>query len=262
MLLPRLTYAQRAAIPNPASTLLYYQTDNGTGFYYNAGTAALPSWVHILDEQSSVVRGISASAPIAVTGSGSNPTISLSAPANGILFGTGGGVSYTSSPSTTGQVLTYNGTTPTWGALGQTGTTVYGNASVALASTTATYTSIAGLSTLVNVPANSIVCVSTSGGIVNTSTSTSGFSVTDIAIYVDGMQYSNGHSQRILTQNSAGLVNAFNNWSIGVTIPLSAGNHMIEVRGKSATASGASVNISGDNTSPYQGKLTVLVMKQ
>ncbi|HVX26975.1 MAG TPA: tail fiber domain-containing protein, partial [Parafilimonas sp.] len=39
LLMPRLTQAQRNAIPSPANGLLIYQTDNNPGFYYYNGTA-------------------------------------------------------------------------------------------------------------------------------------------------------------------------------------------------------------------------------
>lgn len=47
LLIPRLTLAQRNAIANPAASLLIYQTNNTPGFYYNAGTPAVPDWVRL-----------------------------------------------------------------------------------------------------------------------------------------------------------------------------------------------------------------------
>ncbi len=44
-LAPRMTQAQRLAIPNPANALLVYQTDGAPGFYYNFGTAVSPNWI-------------------------------------------------------------------------------------------------------------------------------------------------------------------------------------------------------------------------
>lgn len=44
LLAPRMTSAQRLAITNPATGLLVFQTDGTAGFYYNAGTPALPLW--------------------------------------------------------------------------------------------------------------------------------------------------------------------------------------------------------------------------
>jgi trimeric autotransporter adhesin len=45
LLLPRMTLAQRNAIPSPANGLMIYQTDNTPGFYYNSGTSGSPAWV-------------------------------------------------------------------------------------------------------------------------------------------------------------------------------------------------------------------------
>jgi hypothetical protein len=47
ILVPRLTQAQRDAISNPATGLMVFQTNNTSGFYYNAGTAATPSWIRL-----------------------------------------------------------------------------------------------------------------------------------------------------------------------------------------------------------------------
>ena len=45
LLVPRLTLAQRTAIASPAAALLVYQTNGAQpGFWYNAGTAAAPTW--------------------------------------------------------------------------------------------------------------------------------------------------------------------------------------------------------------------------
>lgn len=45
LLIPRMTQAQRQAITLPATGLLLFQTDGTSGFYYNAGTTAVPNWV-------------------------------------------------------------------------------------------------------------------------------------------------------------------------------------------------------------------------
>jgi trimeric autotransporter adhesin len=47
LLIPRMTAAQRDAIANPANGLLIFQTDNASGFYYNSGSPASPSWTII-----------------------------------------------------------------------------------------------------------------------------------------------------------------------------------------------------------------------
>ena len=47
MLVPRMTNAQINAISNPANSLLVYQTDGTTGFYYNSGTSGSPTWAAV-----------------------------------------------------------------------------------------------------------------------------------------------------------------------------------------------------------------------
>lgn len=50
-LTPRMTESERDAIANPATGLLIYQTDGTTGFYYNEGTPAAPTWKRIGSEE-------------------------------------------------------------------------------------------------------------------------------------------------------------------------------------------------------------------
>src|SRR5205085_11521556 len=52
ILLPRMTSMQRLTISNPAKALLVYQTDLDSGFYFNAGSAAVPKWVYFLSQAS------------------------------------------------------------------------------------------------------------------------------------------------------------------------------------------------------------------
>lgn len=47
LLIPQLTKAQRKAMANPATGLLVIQTDDTTGFYYNAGTPTTPNWLNL-----------------------------------------------------------------------------------------------------------------------------------------------------------------------------------------------------------------------
>src|SRR5437764_15300523 len=45
ILIPRMTQSQRLGILNPANGLLVYQSDVDSGFYFNAGSAAVPNWL-------------------------------------------------------------------------------------------------------------------------------------------------------------------------------------------------------------------------
>jgi hypothetical protein len=55
LLIPRLSAADRAAMPAPAQGLIVYQTDgtptggSGSGFWYNQGTSAAPKWLRLTD---------------------------------------------------------------------------------------------------------------------------------------------------------------------------------------------------------------------
>ena len=56
-LTPRMTQTERDGIANPATSLLIYQTDQITGFYYNKGTPAIPSWIRIgSDDNNPIIK--------------------------------------------------------------------------------------------------------------------------------------------------------------------------------------------------------------
>jgi hypothetical protein len=74
-LLPRITQTARLAmgsggIPAPAPGLLVYQTDGTPGFYYNAGTAASPSW-----QQVATAAGAAVTTSNGLTKTGANITL-------------------------------------------------------------------------------------------------------------------------------------------------------------------------------------------
>ena len=52
LLAPRMTIIQRNAITNPATGLLIFQTNSDSGFYYNNGIPASPSWLKMITSAS------------------------------------------------------------------------------------------------------------------------------------------------------------------------------------------------------------------
>ncbi|MEM7105915.1 MAG: right-handed parallel beta-helix repeat-containing protein [Bacteroidota bacterium] len=54
-LTPRMTEQERDAISDPATSLLIYQTDGTSGYYYNNGTPSAPDWVRIGNDESSPI---------------------------------------------------------------------------------------------------------------------------------------------------------------------------------------------------------------
>jgi len=145
--------------------------------------------------------------------------------------------------------------------LGQSSTTVAGTASVTVTPTTA-YTLVPGLTQTVTVPANSVVNISTDGGLQSTSATTAGYSAIDIVLYVDGVIVPNGGFQRILALNNTGLTNVIAYWSMSESLNLSAGSHTISVMTKGANNGGSNATVGSDNTLVMRPQLTVTIISQ
>jgi hypothetical protein len=260
MLVPRMTLVQRTAILQPATGLIVYQTDGSPGFYYNNGTPAAPAWL-LLINSGAAVTNVSASSPLSSSG-GTTPNLSLPGTNGGILYGTGSGSSFTTA-GTSGQFLKSNGSAaPAWSLLGQSASTAFGNASLTV-TLTMPPTIIPGLSQTITVPSNAIVYVATDGGMQTTSSIASGFTIIDMIIYVDGSIVSNGGYQRLTAVNNAGITSATESWSMSQVILLSAGSHTIQIMASGVNFLGnANATVSGNNTSPLQGELNVIILKQ
>jgi hypothetical protein len=153
------------------------------------------------------------------------------------------------------------GTPGTAGTTGQLGNGVFGTATLTVTPTTVA-TLIPGLTTTVDVPANSVVMISTDGGVATTSTAATGFSTVDVVIAVDGALLANGGYKRIIAANTTGITGVFAPWSMSAVVTLAPGLHTIQVQAAGTGGASANATLSGDATNVNQGSLSVLVLKK
>jgi hypothetical protein len=106
--------------------------------------------------------------------------------------------------------------------------------------------------------------ISTYGGIQTTSMSTAGYSIVDVAVFVDGVIPNDGAYARLNALNNTGLTSTFDYWTFVTAPVLSAGTHTITVRASAPPTPLSSVNatVGGNNTSVLQGELNVAIIKQ
>jgi hypothetical protein len=168
-----------------------------------------------------------------------------------------GGSSFTAANGTT---YACNGTSGSLGGpLGQSAASVYSTSALAVVPE-AGRTLVPGLTQTVTVPANSLVYVSTDGGIETDSGSPTGFSQVDISVLVDGgVVQLNDAYQRVDILNNGGFVNAFAYWSQSMALPLGTGTHTIQVDA-SGTGEGSTAIVGGPGDNVLQGALTVMIL--
>jgi hypothetical protein len=148
------------------------------------------------------------------------------------------------------------------GTTGQTATTAFGTVALNLPAVSETYTPVPGLNQTITVPANSVVYVSTDGGVaVNSGFADAGATV-DVGLFVDGSLV--GSARRLLPRNTSGAPNTalmagFETWSMALSTDLSESTHTIEVGAR--LFDGARAIVSA-NSGVLQGKLTVLIVKK
>lgn len=211
----------------------------------------------------SKVSGTVASATNATTATTAGNVTGVVAIANG---GTGSSTQNFVDLSTTQTVggnktfsnnVTVNGTFSA--TLGQTVNTVTGTAGVTITPATAA-TLVPGLTQTLNVPAGYSAYVVTDGGLGSTATAATGFSTIDVGIYIDNALPTNGGYERVQAANTTGLVQMIRYWRISIFTPLTAGSHTFEVRA-AGTGTGSNATVSGNNSSVFQGQLTVILVR-
>jgi hypothetical protein len=142
---------------------------------------------------------------------------------------------------------------------GQDVVAAYGTAALLLTPATP-FTPLPGLSVTVNVPANSRLLISSTGGIASTSTAIGQFCPVDVAVLVDGTFTTNGAYQRVVAENTV-IGDQPVRWSITTAQQLTIGAHTISVVAQ-GLGSGGNCNVSGNNMSTLQGELNVTIINQ
>lgn len=158
--------------------------------------------------------------------------------------GSPGATGATGATGTTGAT---GGTGPS-GVTGQDITTVLSSAGL---NSPSTFTLIPNLTQTITVPTDSVVFVSTDGGIL----ATSGNVIVDVALFVDNAG-TEPVRRAIIGSGETG------NWSISRHIPLAAGSHTVEVRAIQNASSAGSATVAGSVGSGTQAQLTILIIKK
>lgn len=202
----------------------------------------------------------------------SSPSYILDVNGTGRFTGTLRVGSYTlpSSDGDNGQVLTTNGNgTVSWTTIAAGGSgssnmydnTYYNKGDDDESISSSSWTSLSGLSRTISLSSNAKVIIQTSGGIETTSSNSSGYSVVDVAIYIDGDEASSeygGGKQRVYAQNSSGYKDATGTWSTFTIANLNSGSHTIDV--KARKTSGSTATVSGDDGDELQGNMAVQIL--
>ncbi|HVV81574.1 MAG TPA: hypothetical protein VHE35_00800, partial [Kofleriaceae bacterium] len=121
-----------------------------------------------------------------------------------------------------------------------------------------------GLSTTINVPAGSVILLTTEGAVQTTSTAATGFSIVDIALAIDNSIPQDGGYQRVIVANSPGLNQIFESWKISLVVSVPAGMHTFAVAalGNAVPAGSADATVGGASGDTRQGSLSAVVIKQ
>jgi hypothetical protein len=147
-------------------------------------------------------------------------------------------------------------------SLGQSVTSVYGTSTLQVLTSTTTFTLVPGLTTTLTIPSNCFAMIYSEGTFNTNSTSGTGYSTLDFAIFVDGVILTNGGYTRLTADNPGATLTTTNTgfqWNLMTFQSLSAGSHTIQV-GVVYTA-GVSASVSSSNTAARQGSLHVVIFK-
>ncbi len=245
----------------------------GGGFYVKNNTDGLEAKYESWNGAIHFGVASSTAAPMVFYTEGSTESARLDADGNfgigtttpGYKLDVAGSINFTGalftngSAGTSGQVLKSTGSGAVWGVAGTSSDDIYSNSGSGSStiSSTSTWTSLSGLSRTFTLSSAATVLINTNGGVQTTSTSASGASVVDIAIYVDGNQMPGsgfGGYQRVSAVNNTASTSTMVPWSMSASIDLAAGSHTIVVKALKVSGSNATVNGS---SAPMEGTLLI-----
>ena len=142
--------------------------------------------------------------------------------------------------------------------IGQSATSYFNDNAVAIS--TATFVYASGYPVNITVPAGYTVILSGDIGVQTSSAATTGYSLVDVVLTIDGVVGpTDGAWQRITAQNNGGVVGVFEYASFSQAFTLSAGVHTVGISGR--IAGGSAATFGGNSSSVLQGELTVTMIK-
>lgn len=145
---------------------------------------------------------------------------------------------------------------------GQSSTSYFSTGSLSAVTSASSLTLIPGMTSgSLTIPSNSSVLVTADVGVSTNSSSSTGYSATDIVLLVDGSTLTNGGYRRIYTVNNTANQFAMQQASISQSLTLSAGSHTFALYAAGGGV-GSSATVGGNNTSVLQGELTVTIIKK
>jgi hypothetical protein len=138
------------------------------------------------------------------------------------------------------------------GTNGQDAGTTFGTGQMTL---TSSPTTMPGMVRIIDVPANSVVYMSSTGAAFQNSGASTGIAYVDVQLRVDGLSPGNADFRRLSI--GQGMIE---HWQFNQALELSPGVHTLSV--VASLLAGPAANAGGDTTSAAQGDLTTLIIRK
>jgi len=149
------------------------------------------------------------------------------------------------------------------GTTGQSATTVYQTLALDVAATPGGFIIVPGMSTSVNVPANSVVIVAADGGIsVDTIPSYFTASIVLFQLFVDNVPTNNGGFRTATAVSNPPFSQLPTPWSLSKSLSLSPGLHTIALEVQNACLGCSGTFVGGGPGAPLESEMTVTILNQ